>query len=250
MIRFIPFERYDPYEKIALNDILLDSVRNTNNPIIWLAGWDKTCINIGFGQKIDVVNTTLAKRHNIPIVRRQGGGGATVLTPYGEITWGIIAPSDFFPSSIDETYKFICQKIIDSLNQFGINSTYKPINDVVTEQGKISGSTLKKTGGVVYAAGTLLYEVDKSLMNELLFPEKDYLKKSVPEKNKAVVGIKNILSQSSPSFDEVIDTLKKTLLNSEEYVEKPILSSERELAKKGAKKFRKVDWIENGKLHN
>ncbi len=238
--RFIPFKFYDPHLKIALNEVAMASAKKS--PIIWLAGWKPSCINIGYGQHIgDVVDLAEAKKRKIPVVRRQGGGGAMYLSEKGEISWSVVAAERFFPSNPNEIYERVCSRIVNALKDLGIKSWHKPINDVVTEKGKISGATIKKSAGVVYIGGTLLYHVDEKVMRKLLRPERDHLKREkVPETFKKVTAVSNL---SKSSFRETANALKDNLLKGVDFIKSKWTKKELSLAKELAKKYKSEEWM-------
>jgi lipoate-protein ligase A len=240
--RFISFKKYNPYLKIALNEVVVDSVKNTGIPVVWLAGWKPSCVNIGYGQHVrDVVNMDEALRHKIPIVRRQGGGGAMFLSEKGEISWSVVAPELFFPKNPNKIYERVCARIVSALKDLGIPARHKPINDVVTDKGKISGATIKKEGSVVYVGGTLLYSVDSELVRKLLRPERDHLKRQkVPETFKQVVGISDLCNAS---FKRTVVALKENLLKGIEHVEDDWSKEEFLMARKLSTKYKSKEWL-------
>ncbi len=242
MWRFIPFKKYKPFVKIALNDIVVDSVRKTNRPVVWLAGWKPSCINIGYGQHIrDVVNLEEAKKHKIPIVRRQGGGGAMFLSEKGEISWSVVAPQKYFPDNPNKIYERVCARIVNALKDLGVKAWHKPINDVVTDKGKISGATIKKVKDIVYVAGTLLYAADADLMRKLLRPERDHLKRQkIPEKFKQVAAVSRLCNAS---FEQTINALKDNLLKGVEFTKSNWSKEEMFQAKELSKKYRSQEWL-------
>ncbi len=238
--RFIPFKYYNPFLKIALNEVAVSSARKS--PIIWLAGWKPSCVNIGYGQHVrDVVNLAEAKKRKILVVRRQGGGGAMFLSEKGEISWSVVAPEKFFPNNLNEIYERVCGRVVNTLKDLGINSWHKPINDVITEAGKVSGATVKKENGVVYVGGTLLYSVDANLMRRLLRPERDHLKRQkVPEKFKNVACVSEL---SKASFAKTINALKDNLLKGVDFSVSKWTKEELLMAENLAKKYKSEDWV-------
>lgn len=209
-MRYIPYQEFNPHTKNALNNVLINSVQETKESIFWLCGWSKDAVNISRGQRQEeVVNTSFAKQNNIEIVRRQGGGGAVYLKAHSDIAWHIIAPNDFFPNTLQEKYEFACNKLINILKTLGIESYYKPLNDVRTKKGKISGSTLKKKGDVTYLGGTLIFKCEKHVMNQLLTPEKDTFKKDVPERMKYVCGVTDF---KRVTREKVLEAFEKEFL--------------------------------------
>lgn len=240
MWRYIPFRHYNPFLKIALNEVAISSSKKS--PIVWLAGWKPSCVNIGYGQHIaEVVNLPEAKKRKLLVVRRQGGGGAMLLSENGEISWSIVAPETFFPENPNEIYERVCARIVSALKDLKINAWHKPINDVVCSEGKLSGVTIKKEAGVVYVGGTLLYSVDEKLLRAVLRPERDHLKREKkPEMFKQVTSVSNLCSAS---FDETVAALKDNLLKGVNFSEDNWSGEELSQAKLLVKKYRGKEWI-------
>jgi lipoate-protein ligase A len=236
--RFIPFKYYNPFLKIALNEVSMKS----KEPIVWLAGWKPSCVNIGYGQHIEeVVNLPEAKKRKLLVVRRQGGGGAMLLNKDGEISWSVVAPEKFFPKNPNKIYERVCARIVNALKDLGIKAWHKPINDVVCSEGKLSGATIKKSSGVVYVGGTLLYSVDEQLMRAVLRPERDHIKREKkPEMFKQVTSISRLCRAS---FSETIAALKDNLLKGVNFSEDNWSGEEISQAKLLAKKYRGKEWI-------
>ncbi len=240
--RFISFKKYNPYVKIALNEVVVDSVKKTGVPVVWLAGWKPSCVNIGYGQHIsNVVNLEEARKRKIPVVRRQGGGGAMFLSEKGEISWSVVAPERFFPKNPNKIYERVCTRIVNALKDLGIKSWHKPVNDVVTDKGKISGATIKKEGNVVYIGGTLLCSVDAELMRKLLRPERDHLKRQkVPETFKQVACVSELCSAS---FKQAIKALKENLLKGVDFSDSEWTKKELSMAKELSRKYKSKEWL-------
>ena len=241
--RYIPFQHYDPYFKTGLNKALMESVRENQRPIIFLSGWKPNAVNLGYSQSLEEeVNTQeFKKRDDVVLVRRQGGGGATYLTEDGEITWGIVAPEEEFPDDVNKVYQQVCNSIAEGLTEIGIDAEHQPINDIVTEKGKISGATMKREDGVVYIGGTLLYSVDAEEMFSLLTPDEDKLKdKQIKEFRERVSSVEN---ESDASFEEAIEALKKGLLKGRGFEISELKDSEVERAEELADKYSSEDWL-------
>jgi lipoate-protein ligase A len=236
--RFIPFKYYNPFLKIALNEVAMQS----KEPIVWLAGWKPGCVNIGYGQHIkEVVNLPEAKKRRLLVVRRQGGGGAMLLSKDGEISWSVVAPEKFFPKNPNKIYERVCARIVSALKDLGINARHKPINDVICDEGKLSGATIKKDAGVVYVGGTLLYSVNEKLMRAVLRPERDHIKREKkPEMFKQVTSV-SLLCEAS--FNETIAALKHNLLKGVDFAEGKWSSEELLRAKLLAKKYQGKEWL-------
>lgn len=241
--RYISFKHYNPHFKTGLNKALMESVREGSDPVVFLSGWDQKCINLGYSQSFEEeVNVEeFEKRDDVTLVRRQGGGGTTFLTPDGEITWGMVAPNEEFPDDVKKVYEQICGKIAEGLKEIGIEAEHEPINDIVTEKGKISGATLKREDGVTYIGGTLLYDVDVEEMFSLLTPSEDKKRdRQIKEHRERISTIKK---ESEASFDEAARALAESLLEGLAWGESGLEFSEVQRAEELANKYSSEEWL-------
>jgi lipoate-protein ligase A len=241
--RYIPFQHYNPYFKTGLNKALMESVREGSEPVVFLSGWKPNAVNLGYSQSFEeeVNQEEFDERDDVVLVRRQGGGGATYLTEDGEITWGIVAPEEEFPDDVNKVYQQVCKTIAEGLEEIGIEAEHQPINDIVTDDGKISGATMKRKDGVVYVGGTLLYSVDAEEMFSLLTPDEDKLKdKQIKEFRERVSSVEN---ESDASFDEAVEALKKGLLEDREFRVSELTDTEVERAEELADKYSSEEWL-------
>lgn len=242
MWRFIPFRHYDPYVRIGLNQAVLEHVSAGGLPTISLSGWKPSCINIGYSQRIDdVVDRDALDEHGLLVVRRHTGGGSMVLTTEGEICWGITAPEPMLPEGTQPVYEMTSRILITALAELGIEARHKPINDVVTDNGKISGAAMRRAKGCVYVSGTLLYSVDRTLLLDILRPERDTQKESLPEKLKRVTSIRE---ESDATREETIDALRRALLDGKDYEVGDWTADELERAEELAKVYSTDEWLE------
>ena len=244
MFRLIPFQEYEPNFRLALNKIAIESVVNGGDPIISLSGWKPSCINIGYTQKIkEVLNLEEIKKQNIQIVRRESAGGAIYLGEKSDICWGIIADSKYFGNDITKIYQDTSKKIISALNEMKISTKHKPINDIILENGngKISGSAIKQIKNITYIHGTLLYKLNKEILNKILKPENDHQKKiKIKEVDK---NLSSISKESEVSYLNAINILENNLIKNEKYYIKPWTIQELQKAKELQKKYSNFDWI-------
>lgn len=240
--RYIPFTYYDPYFKTGLNKALMESARESGEKTVFLSGWENDCVNIGYSQEIEKeVDLEEAEKRGLDIVRRQGGGGTTYLTRDGEITWGIVAPVEEFPDDVNKVYEEVCGKIAEGLSSIGIEAEHEPVNDIVTENGKISGATLKKEEGVVYVGGTLIYKVEPEEMFQVLTPDQDKIAdKKIERFEDRVTSVKK---ESGVSFEEAIEALSKGLLKDEKYTEGELTDEEKTRAEGLADKYSSEEWL-------
>ena len=242
MTRFIPFTHYNPYFKTGLNKALMESSRGSGETVVFLSGWKPDCVNIGYSQEInEEIDIEEVEERDLVVVRRQGGGGTTYLTEDGEITWGIVAPEENFPDDVNKIYQEVCGRIASGLEKIGIEAEHEPVNDIVTEKGKISGATLKRENGVVYIGGTLLYKTDPEEMFKILTPGEDKIADKKIERFEDRVS--SVKKESYASFEETIEALKYGLLNGKDFQEDNLKDSEVKKAEELADKYSSEEWL-------
>ena len=149
-------------ENMALDETLLNlkdkgKISNT----LRLYAFVPSAVTIGYSQKInEVVDIKYTEERNIPIVRRITGGGAVYHDQNGEITYSIISDTDDMPNNIQETFEKVCQGIVYALKEFKLEARFEPVNDVVANGKKISGSAQIRKKKALLQHGTIMYNTD------------------------------------------------------------------------------------------
>ncbi len=129
--------------------------------------WKPACVTIGYFQSLEKeVDKKKAKEADIDIIRRYTGGGA-VLHEF-ELTYSIVLSENDVPSDIIESYKIICNAIVEGFKLLNINAQFKEINDIIVNNKKISGNAQTRMNGVVLQHGTILIDVDVDKMFSIL----------------------------------------------------------------------------------
>lgn len=155
---------------MAIDEAIMGSVAmRASPPTVRFYGWNPSAVSIGCFQNIgDEVNLERCRELGIDVVRRRTGGGAVFHAEGGEITYSLIAPEPIMPREIDLSYADICGRVVQALRSLGLASEFKPINDILVEGKKISGSAQTRRAGVLLQHGTLLLHLDKDMMFQVL----------------------------------------------------------------------------------
>jgi lipoate-protein ligase A len=228
---------------MAIDEAVSESVGSGKSPpTIRFYGWSPQAISIGYFQSLErEVDLGNCEKEGIDVVRRRTGGGAVFHDQ--EITYSIIGKLDLFPNDILESYREICGCIVDALGILGIESEFKPINDIITKKDgkKISGNAQTRRGGALLQHGTLLYEVDVDRMFSVL---------KVPDqkiKDKMIATVKDRVTsvrvQKDVSESQVLDALKNGFSKGKETFEEAL--SDRELKRAEElvlERYKRNDW--------
>lgn len=167
--RVVPLQQMNAYAAMALDEACTEYVQAGGPPTIRFWTWEPSAVSIGYFQSLhDEVDVNKCRELGVDVVRRRTGGGAVYHDKMGEITYSVICPEHFIAKGITESYHIICDWIVKGLWEMGIESEFKPINDILAGGRKISGNAQTRRGGVLHQHGTVLHDLDVETMFSLL----------------------------------------------------------------------------------
>jgi lipoate-protein ligase A len=142
---------------------------------------------IGFHQDVEQeVDLEFCKNNDIPVFRREVGGGAVYLDG-NQLFFQLIIQREnpIAPRRIGAFYKKFLQPVIEVHHRIGLEAKYKPVNDLVIETRKISGTGAAEIGDSIVFVGNLILDFDYETMSRVLkIPNekfRDKVKKSIEE---------------------------------------------------------------------
>jgi lipoate-protein ligase A len=142
---------------------------------------------IGFHQDAEQeVDLDFCKKNNIPVFRRNLGGGAVYLDG-NQLFFHLILHRDnsAIPQGKISFYKKFLQPVIDVYRHIGIPADYKPVNDVLVEHRKISGTGAAEIGECIVFVGNLIVDFDYDMMSRVLKVPDEKFRDKVHETIKA-----------------------------------------------------------------
>ena len=149
----------DPFYNQALEEYLF---QNRTEQELFLLWRNRPAVIVGCYQNISQeVNLRQLKEKGIPVVRRSSGGG-TVYHDLGNVNYSLMKKRN----KILEYDDFLIP-VIEALRKLGIMAEKDRCSDIVIGGRKISGSAQKATGNRVLHHGTLLYNAELSLLDEI-----------------------------------------------------------------------------------
>ena len=171
-------------------DLLENAVQNNlTEPIFRLYGWSPACVSLGRNQNDNFVDTDLLKQHNIGLVRRLTGGRA--LLHDNEITYSYVCPINSLKcgENVTNSYKEISKILIDVFKHLGIELDFGGVKkfrghvdycmlistgaDLCYEGKKLIGSAQFRKNGYILQHGSILYDYDRKLLEEIFKEEID-----------------------------------------------------------------------------
>jgi lipoate-protein ligase A len=125
---------------------------------------------IGFHQDVEQeVDTRFCRENNIPIFRREVGGGAVYLDG-NQLFYQLILRKDnpLVPLKKETFYRRFLEPVICVYRRIGIPAEYKPINDLITGTCKISGTGAGEIGDCIVFVGNLILDFNYEMMSRIL----------------------------------------------------------------------------------
>jgi lipoate---protein ligase len=184
---------------MAVDFSLMKSVsRAGSRPVIRIYRWERPAITIGYFQETgDELNMDACAADGVPVIRRITGGGAVLHDR--EITYSICLPlthPQAFGTVLD-SYRKLLGPVIRSLGKCGVKCEYQPVNDLVADGKKISGSAQTRRDGVLLQHGTILLDVDPEKMFRYLRISKEKIAgRDLDEASSRVTSMKAFLGPS------------------------------------------------------
>jgi lipoate-protein ligase A len=183
---------------MAIDEVLMESLREV--PVLRIYGWRPAAVSVGYFQSTkEEVDLEKCQQLGVDIVRRLTGGGAVLHE--SELTYSFITRR--YPQNIMESYRWICDPIVMSINKLGFNANFVPLNDIIADGKKVSGNAQTRKKGVLLQHGTILLSVNVDKMFSVLKVPSEKLKdKIIKDVKERVTGL------TGATFDAVASSLK------------------------------------------
>lgn len=152
---------------------------------------------IGFHQEIKKeVDVGFCRDNNIPIVRREVGGGAVYLDDRQLFTQWIFHPNAY-PMRIDERFKMHAYPIVETYKALGVDAFFRPVNDVQVHPGKkIGGMGAAAIGNAEVLVCSFMFDFDFELMSKVLnVPDEKFRDKIYQSLNEYMTTLKKELGE-------------------------------------------------------
>lgn len=199
-IRFLELDVQSARMNMAIDEAIMMSLKKGEvPPTLRLYRWNPSAVSIGtFQGMTEEVDLRYCETNGIDYIRRITGGGAVYHDFEGEITYSIILPKGhrLAPDDILESYEVLCRGVVHGLELLGIDSEFKPINDIVAGGKKISGNAQTRRHSCVLQHGTTLLDLDVEIMFSVLkVPREKISDKMIADVKERVTSIRELLER-------------------------------------------------------
>jgi len=217
---------------------------NTPNTIIMVSP-NGPYVSIGYHQDMQKeVDLDYCAQHNLPVYRREVGGGAVFLDDGQLFTQWIFHKEDL-PASLEERFKLYIDPLVATYQELGINANHRPINDVHVNGRKIGGTGAAQMGIAEILVGSLMYTFDKKTMSQVLKVPSEKMRDKIFESLEAYMTTMTEQLGSTPDRVMVKDIYMKKVseaLGMEVY-EGEWTAEEEAMAKEIDQRFVSDEWL-------
>jgi lipoate-protein ligase A len=163
-------------KQMAIDEaMLIAKINNLVPNTLRFFTWKPSAVSIGFFQDLEQeINLKKAKDLKVDIIRRYSGGGA--IFHEDELTYSLVVSEKEVLLNVLDSYKYLCQGVVQGLKKLGIEAKFKPINDILINGKKISGNAQTRKEGVILQHGTIILSVKVERMFSLLNVSNEKLK--------------------------------------------------------------------------
>jgi len=157
------------------------------------------------------VDIDYCRKISIPVMRREVGGGATYLDE-NQIFYQFIWKKNNtrFPCKIKDVFSYLSQPVCDTYHDFGIETHFRPENDIVTkEERKIAGEGGGDIGDSMVFVGGILMDFNYEMMSKILkVPDEKFRDKIYKSMEENLTNMKKELGDM-PDRKGVVQSLIK-----------------------------------------
>ncbi|MFQ6088332.1 MAG: lipoate protein ligase C-terminal domain-containing protein [Candidatus Methanofastidiosia archaeon] len=122
---------------------------------------------IGYHQELSKeVDLEFCRINEIPVFRREIGGGA-VLLDKNQLFFHLICSKDEISGDIEKRFRKFTRPAIETYRAFGIEAEFKPINDIQVRGRKIGGIGGKIGKSQIFAS-SMMFDFNHKMMSQVL----------------------------------------------------------------------------------
>jgi lipoate-protein ligase A len=170
------------------------------------------------------VDLAYCREHDIPVFRREVGGGAVYLDGQ-QLFYQLVIHKDnpLAPRDKTDFYRTFLEPVVQSYKDLGVNARFKPVNDIVTDAGqKISGNGAAEINDYAILVGNLIARFDyETMVRVLRVPDAKFRDKVFKSLRENLTTLEREIGQAPPW-----ETMAATLIRNFETVLGPLTPAE------------------------
>lgn len=244
-IRLLYMEGVSPLRSQTVYHAVAYAMKDDSPNTIIMVSPNGPYVSIGYHQDMQKeVDLDYCAEHNLPVLRREVGGGAVYLDNGQLFTQWIFHKNDL-PASLEERFKLYIDPLVATYQELGIPANHRPINDIHVSGKKIGGTGAAQMGIAEVLVGSLMYSFDKKTMSKVLKVPSEKMRDKVFESLEAYMTTMTEQLGSTPDRAMVKDLYMKKVseaLGAEVY-EGEWTAEEEAMAQEIDARFTSDEWL-------
>ena len=163
-IRVIDPGYVSPFEAMATFHAIAETMQMTDDPVVTLVNPLAPFVSVGLHQDIEQeVDTDYCTRHELPIIRRDVGGGAVYLNR-DQMFFHFVYPYRMAPIRVEEIYRYFIAPVLATYQALGVPAVFRPVNDIHVNGRKIGGTGSARINEATVMVGSFMFDFDMDTM--------------------------------------------------------------------------------------
>lgn len=153
-MRFIDLGTVTPELSVHIDRRMFELRNNGCEDTLHIYSRDRPTISMGSNTPDDHLTDAVLK-DGVTVVRRMSGGSA-IYSDEWQMTYCITIGRGSVPNGRNESFEYICRGLMNALRIMGLSPIFKPVNDILVDGRKISGSAQYRNNSVLMQHGSLI----------------------------------------------------------------------------------------------
>ena len=167
-IRLLDLGLVSPVRSQTVYHAVAHGMTEATPDTIILVSPDRPYVCIGYHQDPEKeVDLAYCAAHDLPVYRREVGGGAVYLDA-GQVFLQWIFHASHVPPSLEERFELFIRPLVATYQALGIPAYHRPVNDVHVSGKKIGGTGAAQMSSAEVLVGSLMFTFDKATMARVL----------------------------------------------------------------------------------
>ncbi|NHJ13061.1 MAG: hypothetical protein EAX95_05255 [Candidatus Thorarchaeota archaeon] len=199
-----------PLETQTIYDMVAQGITEGESDNTLIICWPANpLVSLGYFQEVEKdIDTQFCLDNDIVFTRRVIGGGGVYLDN-GQMFYQLIGRQDSptTPRKIDDYYRKFLEAPVQAYRNLGIPAVFKPVNDLIVNEKKISGNGAGDVGDARILTGNLIFDFNFDMMVKVLrVPDEKFRDKIAQSLRERMTTIR-LETGSLPDRNEVKEDL-------------------------------------------
>ncbi len=187
----------------AIYHAVAETAREGDAPTLLVLSPSEPYVCVGWHQDMEVeVDLDACQRSKYAVYRRQVGGGAVFLDG-GQVFFQLVYPPGTVSGRLDALYRPVLEAAAAVYQEYGVDATFRPVNDLIAGQRKVCGAGAARIGNAQVVVGNIIRSFDHDAMASVLrVPDEKFRDKLVTTMRAYVSSLEGETG-TKPPRDEV-----------------------------------------------